>query len=503
MENLISKPVETIKRIVSSKKFLCIVIFLSVQCLFALISAFKVSTGLDDIVKLIEQILATDLSMLEEGVQVLDKIMKVASLIGVLPLALICCGFWFIFVGAKKNKKYMSIGVLLLKIYAIWNVVTFALTALGSLIGFIALLVILSKINSALLAIGFFVLVFIVAYFLIIYLYLYKLIRMIYGIEDTIKTGKNLLYVFTFSIVWFWINGIISILGSFTGGFLEIVENIFGGLVSIFLALMFSEYKRENGLPDLNEINEINKSRRNKGFVLQVENGYVSEFPEATFHALKNDNGFNKAQENTVIHNQFTQSNQQIPNTVQKAINTSLHGAQDIQINNESLQIPADINDELSTRVLEIFTHGEMIDARYTCIGERNIIEETKCPIKVCKMQLYKDSISEKKVLRIVCDNISNVNIIGLAIKVIPHGNYNNKLGIINKAIYKFAPVENGKTFLGEFGLPLPEDTTNGEIIICSIDFFDGFTWDKGSEPLVFTSKEKFDFDMDLYSKLY
>ena len=151
--------------------------------------------------------------------------------------------------------------------------------------------------------------------------------------------------------------------------------------------------------------------------------------------------------------------------------------------------------------LLSIFTDDiESFDQRFNSLGKKVYRGDIECPIKPVCSQVFKDTVTEKSILRIEFINKINSAIKKIKYDVIPCVNDGSALGVIEGVEVAFdSAIENDQKACAKYGLVIPDGASNGRVKVTFVEFSDGLFWDKGSNDFYFTTEEKTDYDMNLY----
>ncbi len=257
MENVIpteNKARETLFSLFSGKRMLFIVILFAISLIMQIISAATSESGLGAIAELLDSFMEDGSGELSSLVNTIDNIIKIVNFILLIPLALYTLSVLFFYIGGKKyDKTKVSLGAKFFKIYNIIYMVYYGLCMAGIAIIGVVLCIIFAEIGESVVLPIILCLVFIGIVYLIASLYTKSFI-MARGISDVMQTGKNQLYVFKYVIFMNWLMGIGAILGGIGNGIVALISGVLIGLTYIFIATIFSSYKKEMGLPSKEEM---------------------------------------------------------------------------------------------------------------------------------------------------------------------------------------------------------------------------------------------------------
>ena len=236
-------PRQKISEALSSKKFLFIVIFLSASLLFALIAALSYQSKIAEIASQLMSYVGSYIpSELKELVNKItssiDTVGKIIKVIGLIPsISVVVSVIMLYLLGRGKTKSPFGF-----RLFRIYSAVLAIYNLLLSIIVLVLGVVFAIRNESITIAV---IAILIEGGISLVALYYEYLYMMIVGTQNSYYTDKNELKVYPFIIVLLWISGIASFL-SF-GSFSTWLTSALSGLSKIFIAVMFTSYKKEVG----------------------------------------------------------------------------------------------------------------------------------------------------------------------------------------------------------------------------------------------------------------
>lgn len=500
-------PKSVIQAIIASKKVLFVTIVLTV---IAVIAAIDVIVNRVDLAGISIFGISIGEIVGKEVTHILDTISTIIfvfAIIGIMPAIAQAVGFWLIKQGVKDDyasQRKMHIGFLIVKIPLYYTAVINALYGLGLII--IGLII---SIQTEAFFIMFIALI-ISMYFLLITKYYMGFVEMFAGFTNTMRTGYNMVEKKTFVIVINWIAAIISFLGVFSGGFMNIILCICDGLCLIFMVSIFTDFDKAYGCQSKMELDDLRKQFMTNPAMRDVALtiGY-KENPlnpnELTMSlggsykllfGMKMPEG--SAPRTATPRTAPARQAQPVNRPVQQRPTYAPMRANNITT---CAPAPVDNDQKLDVHLLSIFGDdmGE-VDQRFSSLGKKEFRGDLECPIKPVTAQVFKDSVTEKTILRVEFVNKINSSIKKIKYDVTPCVNDGSALGVVSGVEVAFdVAIEKDQKACAKFGLMLPDDTTNGRVKITYVEFSDGLFWDKGSNEFYFTTDSKTDYDMDLY----
>ena len=445
-ENIKITPREKISQILSSKKILFIAIFISVSLGFAIISTFNSSSSLLNTISQISGYLPGDEEqIIQRYADAIQTVMKVFKIVGLLPLIFETICIWMLY-ALGKGKTNSPRGFKFFRIYFAANAIYNLFLGLAlDIVGLIALIKIGSTVGIIILSS---VLIISTVFFLKSLFYQYMYMMMV-GVQNSYFSNTNKVRVYMFIIIMLWIMGISSIL-SFGGGFFNWFASVMIGLVYIFVAVMFNDYKHT-----------IGSSTENTNFWKMLFGPKNSVKEEGI---------------QIVTSSQRSSSQKVMPTPAyQKAVEEMPHQSQ-----------------ELDLDLLPLFENG--VSNRFVIIGQKEYDNvSSNCPIRLTYANVYKDSISEQKILQLGMASNIEVAVAEIELSVYLRDNANHELGFVKKSYN----LKDGD--IAQLGLILTIATTNGIIKIDKVKLSDGLFWNKESASYLFYTKERLDYSLKCF----
>ncbi len=539
MNQSAKSPRQTLRQIFGSGKIMFVCIIFSIAALSLLIH--KINNSPDFTTFTIFGFEIDLLSLLGEELgnilKIANKVILIFGIISIAPQILTAVAFWLIKLGAGNDSastKKALIGLNLFKIPMLFHGLSYVLALMGAiLLGMFAMMLCFDQISTQAGLIALVVVVIIASVISMFYKYYLDFYAMIVGVSLTLKTGKNMLSKSSFVITMNWIIAIYGILSCFGDGFWGIVAGICESLCLIFITNCFTGYTNVHGSltkeeftqsikeyvvnPELAQsasilgINQAPELADDKNF-LQKSNGTFGLLKLYFSLAVIPEDGEMPAYSPKPAPAAAANTAASYHSPVQArpaSYNNSETSASKPKTNYQATRttIPQTIPENfkiIASHVLKLFSDDiEQIDSRYSVLGKKAFRKEISCPVTPVSAQVLLDSISEKKILRISLQNRSASTVKAIKLELIPKSNSASVLGIIKDTslVLENALAPQSCAF-AEYGIVLPDETTNGTFKITYVEFEDGLFWDKTSEELVFSTNEKTEFDMNLYLSL-
>ena len=504
-------PAATIKQILGSGKIL----FICIMCTIAALAAFGnvLDNHLDfDNIEIFGQEIKLGELIGYEGVELLNLISDaifIFGIIGMLPKLLVAIAFWLVKIGSKegdKNTKTALLGFNFFKINFMYKAVTQILGLF--VIGLLGIFIIIGTIsagisNPTVILVEIVLLALVIGYFYFFFKYNSNYVSMLIGATQTLRTNVNLVVKSNQVIIFNYIVAIYLIISSFGNGIWGIIAGVCDALCIIFVNRCFANFAEICGYAQPNEAKEImervktDPSLEKTAKALGVARTYSSD-------PLEQKPPISKFFINSMFGLSVAYIDDPVPYTHPHAETKTIDFTESTDTEQKSSIVSpvykrrVDITDELTIRFLALFSGDTKIeDARYTVVGERNFCKSS-IPISPFTMQVVEDSISEKKLLRIIFKNNSSETVKEIKFNVIPKTNESSALGVY-KSVSVECSAQSGECFGGENGLILPDDATCGAVLIAYVEFADGMFRDKVSEEFYFSTNEKVEFDTKLY----
>ena len=443
------------------------------------------------------QLLGSEIgSMLET----ISNVIFAITLIGLLPTVLTAVAFWLVKTGAKEGEgkiKLSLLGFNLFKIKFFYEVIMAILALI--LIGIIGIFVLIGSFSSgssSTIGIVVVCLALVIGYFGIYYRYNLNFLFMLMGASNSLRTNMNLLTKSGMVIAFNYIGAVFMILGSLGNGFWGLVAGICNGLCIIFVNRLFASYDQLCGYATKEEVKaamervKTDPALERTALALGSVRDYapIEEQKPSIMNVLKK----------LMFGMQIAYIDDETPYTPTTATASTNAPATAAPAQKKTYTRAADITDELTVRYLALFSQEETIaDNRYQICGERAYAQSGD-PVAVSWAQVVTDGVSEKKILRTAFTNNSPIAIKEIKFTVIPKTNESSALGIF-KNVTLSKEAETGSSFGAEYGLILPDNTTCGSIKVTYVEFADGMFRDKEGGEVFFSTKEKAEFDTNLY----
>ena len=440
--------------------------------------------------------------------QTVANALFVISLISLLPMVLITVGYWLIRKGAGEGNGNTRCALIALDFFkynllyqacmkAILMFLVGVLGIFGAYLGFssgsagIGLLVII----AAAVVIGVLVLMF---------KYYTGFISMLLGVSNTLRTGINLVtrskIVFVFNVL----SAVWMVLTALGGGFFSIVAAVAGALCLIFINRCFMDFEQIYGYADADETTAVVKRIRTEPALAKTADalGIVQVTPEEDAAGVKKPMSF--------------------MGIVKLFFGLSIAPIDEAELSEEV--VCTDVNDtdrytpskqkqtfhtpgalkEIGSKVLPLFDSDiSVIDARYEALGSTELDKAIGCPVTIGCAAVLKDSVSEKKILRLKLENTSVCAVKKIIVEITTENNDAGSRHIIKNVALSFeSAIVSGGVFGANFGTVLPDDATCGSVKITCVEFDDGLCWDKNSDAVQFFTDEKRKYDEEEQKRL-
>ena len=440
--------------------------------------------------------------------QTVANALFVISLISLLPMVLITVGYWLIRKGAGEGNGNTRCALIALDFFkynllyqacmkAILMFLVGVLGIFGAYLGFssgsagIGLLVII----AAAVVIGVLVLMF---------KYYTGFISMLLGVSNTLRTGINLVtrskIVFVFNVL----SAVWMVLTALGGGFFSIVAAVAGALCLIFINRCFMDFEQTYGYADADETTAVVKRIRTEPALAKTADalGIVQVTPEEDAAGVKKPMSF--------------------MGIVKLFFGLSIAPIDEAELSEEV--VCTDVNDtdrytpskqkqtfhtpgalkEIGSKVLPLFDSDiSVIDARYEALGSTELDKAIGCPVTIGCAAVLKDSVSEKKILRLKLENTSVCAVKKIIVEITTENNDAGSRHIIKNVALSFeSAIVSGGVFGASFGTVLPDDATCGSVKITCVEFDDGLCWDKNSAAVQFFTDEKRKYDEEVQKRL-
>lgn len=497
-------PSQAVRKTLSSGMLTFICIIFSIAAVTAIGDVFANRVDLTQIQVAGFDINLGDLLGSEVGgiLETISNILFAISLIGILPTVLSAVAFWLVKAGVgedEKKTKLTLLGLNFFKIKFFYEVIisVLLLCTIG-IIGIFVFVGAMSSGNGTVIGVLALALALVIGYYAIIYRYNLNFLFMLMGASNSLRTNMNLLTKSGMVIAFNYIGAVFMILGSLGNGFWGLVAGICNGLCIIFVNRLFASYDQLCGYATKEEVKaamervKTNPALERTALALGSVRDYapIEEQKPSIMNVLKK----------LMFGMQIAYIDDETPytSTTATATASTTAPATAAPAQKKTYTRAADITDELTVRYLALFSQEETIaDNRYQICGERAYAQSGD-PVAVSWAQVVVDGISEKKILRIAFSNNAPITVKEIKFTVTPKTNESSALGIFKNVTLACA-AETGSTFGAEYGLILPDNTTCGSIKVTYVEFADGMFRDKEGGEVFFSTKEKAEFDTNLY----
>lgn len=262
-ENYKSQSVsDSIKRIVTSKSFLCIVIFQIVGLIAGFIENSQSNRSILQILSKVHISGIDGYDIYGKLASMFSGIEFVLAIILAIPVALLCVGYCLLYLGEKLSKRKLSInGCYLIAGYLI-------IYLLLSIVDIINVVIeIISLIAQGKRIINYFLPIVVTGSAVYLSLLYYKqLIETVLGVALSLKTDENACIISMFVVVYNWILAVVLIIGELFAMLIKFnidfvsLSNIVG---LILITTIMTKYKKENGVPSKRAVKRIRESVKN------------------------------------------------------------------------------------------------------------------------------------------------------------------------------------------------------------------------------------------------
>ena len=486
-------PRAVIKQIFASGKLTFIAVIFSIAAISAVINVFENRITFDDF-----SLMGFDVDLVKllgkDAFEMLDTIADtifIVSLIGVMPKVLIAVAFWLLKVGAKEgtsSTKISLIGLDFFKFNYLYDAMMMAFAMIGVLLAGILIIPNLGgSVGLILLA-----LVLTLLFLYVFFRYSTNFLLMLIGVSNTMRTDVNFVIKSKQVIVFNYILAVCWILSSFGNGIWGIIVGICDALCIIFVNRMFAAFNREYGYATKEET---------KAFAEKVKTDpayqeYASVLSIAPTYSAASKPSFGKTYRNLMFGCSVVSADGYRSETEQTATPAQNTASQPAK--KQLYTRRPDCTDLLDVRMLTLFDPQTAIaDPRYVLLGERKFHKQ-QAPVELRSAEVVKDTLSEKKILRLAFENASPLGVTKIKCKIVPKTNESSSIGILNEVAFE-ANAAPRTEFGKEYGILLPDETTCGSITVTYIEFADGMFRDKDGEEFLFSTQEKTEFDTGLY----
>ncbi len=540
-------PIAAIKQICASKKMLYLSLVYTFVALCGSIAVFRSSIDLTAIsilgladINLAEYLGRDLLDILRSFMQFLFVI----QIIGILPDVLTAVSFWMIRSGTAPGneasvrinrglivprlllfakglgKLFMGMGALILAI--------FAAVTLGSAT---------AKIGPAMLVVLVGLLIF--GFFAVGAFYYMGLANILFGITRTLQTGKNVMTCGRFLRLFNWILAIVTILTAFGKAPLALITTLLEAAVYICIALLLSDIKQRMGFRTKEEAQAVFYTvlttpayaatadilgvarpltpgeKADPKMVLRVIglSFFGTKVAPIEGELVAAGEGAGKTPPAEVapvtpsVEQPAAEPHGDEPIITHTSIGFTFSGGSSVSSAEPTTQIAAASTAQpvavarpavgadaavslLASQALCLFdARMEEIPDRYSVLGDTEYECGAGCPLPLYRVQVLKDKISEKKLLRLAF-YAPSVPVVGARMNILLGGVSGEAVGIIRDLCFT-------EEYLGEemrtatLGFLLPDGVAVGEVTVTSVSLADGLDWEKGSTPYAFSVQKK------------
>ena len=405
----------------------------------------------------------------------ISTILLVFSLLTLIPTALVTIGLWLIRGGSTKGaeaSKKACVGLNLLKIYGLWQ--TLLKGIVEALILVLGLLLVFAGAEFGIdkdIVIGIIIaFILLVSYFGLYTKYYLSFTFMLFRISYTLRTGINHLQKERYVIGMNWFLAISGIVISVSSGIIGIILAVLDALCLIFVNQLYAEAVREMDYGKDEEIKEYTRRLFNEpemeetliafGYSKREVDGAYNMKPDIkTLISLFFGSTISPLADEIDITDGYTPSADTIIEEKQNCDTEQKHSA----------YIPE------KSKCLSLFSYDiNSADERYFLLGEESYEAIDNEQVTISRTQIYKDSISDQKLLRLQCFNNSPIAISRLKISV---KLYDIKERFITNAEFDIELKEianHGEHMCEQFGMVLPDNTASGSITVIYIEYSDG-----------------------------
>ena len=440
--------------------------------------------------------------------QTVANALFVISLISLLPMVLITVGYWLIRKGAGEGNGNTRCALIALDFFK-YNLLYQACmkAMLMFLVGVLGIFGAYLGFSSGSAGIGLLVIIaaaVVIGVLVLMFKYYTGFIAMLLGVSNTLRTGINLVtrskIVFVFNVL----SAVWMVLTALGGGFFSIVAAVAGALCLIFINRCFMDFEQTYGYADADETTAVVKRIRTEPALAKTADalGIVQVTPEEDAAGVKKPMSF--------------------MGIVKLFFGLSIAPIDEAELSEEV--VCTDVNDtdrytpskqkqtfhtpgalkEIGSKVLPLFDSDiSMIDARYEALGSTELDKAIGCPVTIGCAAVLKDSVSEKKILRLKLENTSVCAVKKIIVEITTENNDAGSRHIIKNVALSFEyAIVSGGVFGANFGTVLPDDATCGSVKITCVEFDDGLCWDKNSDAVQFFTDEKRKYDEEVQKRL-
>lgn len=467
MENEYMTPKQLLKSYFVKTGIIIISVFLSVSLLFSLIAAFKTTNPITDIINRLGSFVELPNEIKGIG-STINGVLIAFKIIGLMPLVLLVVGSWLCFAEGKGKMKKEGTGPVLLSIYMFISSVKYILICLACFAGIIGAIALEIKGTALIVIIVIFILI--MGFEALFIMYYTKFAATFLTMSVTLKgNGKNYVKFYKYVTVLTWIKAILGFL-TFSS-FSAFLSAALQSTMLIILLVQMKRYQKEVAmLPEIEDDGNVN---------LPPLFARLAKVPNGD--GTKENNGIKSQQvvskpNNNYVKNDYTkQNNQPKP---------------------QNSYVLKDGN-MIDAKILAIF-QDESSMQRFNLLAEKEYSEiiNSNCPVQVLNIKLFKDSISERKLLQIIIKKNVDIDLVEVCFDIDLQNSNGLNIGRINNA--KYIVEANA---ISKFGLVLPDDASCALIKLTKVTFADLLDWEKESEPYLFYTKDRIDASIDNFLK--
>jgi len=508
-------PAAAIKKILGSGKITFICIMFTIAALAAFGDVMDNHLDFDEFEVFGQEV---DLGKLigYEGVELLNMISDaifILGIIGMLPKLLVAIAFWMIRSGSgegEKCNKNAILGFNFFKINFMYKAVIqmLGLTVIG-LVGIIIIIGTLSgSVDATVILIEVVALALVIGYFYFFFKYNTNYVAMLSGVTMTLRTNVNVVVKSNQVIVFNYIVAIYLIISSFGNGIWGLVAGVLDALSIIFVNRCFAEFDNIFGYATPEKSKAVierlrtDPSLEKTAIALGVGREYASDPMDQKPPVMKFFKNMMFGLSVAYIDDvgaSATVKTAAKPSTASSAGNEgSAVNAAKVTPATVRYDRAPDSNEELTAKLLPLFSEAsEISDKRYSTVGKRSFFR-TSYPVELRSAEVAVDSLSEKKILRLIFENASPERVSRIKLTLIPKSNEGSAIGVMKNVTYE-CDADKGDRFGGTYGLILPDNATCGTVRVTYVEFADGLYRDKAGEESYFSTDEKTEFDTKLY----
>lgn len=533
MNESIASARQKLRKKFASNKFLAICILFSVSLIISIISALSIQTeSVDSITESVNQIVSILKSYVgSEFVKFAQPILKalnyiktfiiIATVLSFIPQIVSVVAVWLMKTGSngnEQNVKKSILGLNVYKVYCLLNIISNLTVAIILIFIAISLIIAMILIKAPAITIIVGIMITLVVY-LVLFLfakYYGDFMNILTGITTTLRINRNCLVNSKFVIITSYIYGIYTIISGFSNGFWSIISSACMGIGIILATNFISKTATEFGAINTNNNNELYENLCYNPEYYNLATGLGIKQSTTTTDEISKKmkrTAYSKVYlkllfGSSVLKNDLDETPRDTKADIEEIIEATEESHLTIDTKKSTpyttsvtkpkiKHIPLK---ELDVNIINIFDSKKAeLDSRFSTIGIIRSPIEISCPIKIDNILVIKDSISEKKILRMIMRNTSEEEIKRVILQIVLKTNLAKAIGVMKNVEFILDETECLDYLGANYGIILPDEATNGIVKILRIDFASGLFWDKGSDDIVFTTDEKIQHDVDFY----